>query len=246
MALLLVTVAVGGTLAALAFWSQARGERLLRGEAEEHLYFSHIAQANHELAFDNLRSVQDLLDECPDELRGWEWGYLKRRCRFEPRVLQGPEKGIRSISFSGDGAKLAAAGADGSILVFDLSTGGVQRIAAHSKYVFSVAIHPDGKHLASAGADKKVKLWELTTGKCLFETRGHAGDFAGVAYALAFSHDGKRLAYGSDEQTITVCDVANGAADFRTTGTRKARGSRRLQSRWEVTGNGKCWRDFWR
>jgi WD40 repeat protein len=200
-ATLMVAIAMGGTVAAIQFRRQ--------------LYFERIALANHELTFDNLRRVQELLAECPVALRGWEWDYLQRRCRFEPTVFQGPKEGIYSVAFSGDGTKLAAAGADGSILVFDVATGGVQTIRkAHSKTVFCVAFHPDGRHLASAGGDETVKLWDLTTQKVVFEETGHAGKYMGAAYALSFSSDGKRLAYGSDEATIRVCDVASGQTLF--------------------------------
>jgi WD40 repeat protein/serine/threonine protein kinase len=210
-ATLLVVIALGGTLASFAFRSQAQDEQLLRIEAEENLYFNRISLADRELAFDNLRRVQELLDKCPADLRGWEWGYLKRRCHFEPRELQGPEKGIYSIAFSPDSTTLAAGGEDGTILLFDESSGERRTIDAHPHYaVFSVAFHPDGRHLASAGADETVKLWDLTTRNEIFTRKGHAGQYTGTAHALAFSPDGRRLALGSDNETITVCDVVSG------------------------------------
>jgi WD40 repeat protein/serine/threonine protein kinase len=211
-ATLLVAIATGGTVAAIQFRRQAQ-------IAEENLYYERIALADHELAFDNLRRVQELLAECPVALRAWEWGYLQRRCRFEPTEFLGPEKGIYSVAFSADGAKLVAAGQDSSILIFDVATGGVQTLGnAHSKSIFCVALHPDGTQLASAGADKKVKLWDLTARKVVFEKSGHAGAYAGVTYALAFSPDGKRLAYGSDGETISMCDVASGETLFEMRG----------------------------
>jgi WD40 repeat protein/tRNA A-37 threonylcarbamoyl transferase component Bud32 len=212
-ATLLVAIAIGGTVTALQFQRQAQ-------VAEENLYYERIALAHHELAFDNLRRVQELLAECPVSLRGWEWGYLQRRCWFEPTVLRGPEKGLYSVAFSGDGAKLAAAGDDGKILVFDLTTGGRPTILTHSpsQYVFSVAFHPGGWYLASAGADKTVKLWDVQTQKVVFEKSGHAGDYMGTTYALAFSPDGQRLAFGSDKETISVCDVDSGKILFELRG----------------------------
>lgn len=212
---LLLSISMGGLIMGNYFRFQARQERLLRGEADENLYFNRISLADHELAFDDLHRAQELLDSCPERLKGWEWGYLKRRCRFEPAVFYGPAEGLNSVAFSHDGARLVAAGEDGTLSVFDVTTGQLQKkIQAHSKSVFSVACHPDGTYIASAGADNKVRLWNLATQKVLFEKNGHAGAYVGAAYALAFSPDGKRLAYGSDARTVTVCDVVSGERIF--------------------------------
>ena len=207
-------MALGATITAMVFRSQARNEYVLRSEAVENLYFSCISDAQHELESNNLRHALELLKECPEHLQDWEWSYLNRRCQIEPAVLPGPVQGMHSVTFSGDGTKLAAAGGDGSILIFDVNTGDKEEIKAHSDKVFSVAFHPDGNLLASAGADKNVKVWDLARERPLFEKSGRAGNFAGLAYALAFSHDGKRLAYGSDEQTIRVCTVPSGQRVF--------------------------------
>jgi WD40 repeat protein len=233
-ATLLVALGVGGTVAAFQFRFQARQEQSLRMDAEDNLYFNRISVADHELFFGNLRSVQDLLDKCPSTLRGWEWGYLQRRCRFEPTVFQGPERGINSVTFSPDGTKLAAGGNDGTILLFDLTHGGLQTMHAHPQSaVFCVAFHPDGQHVASAGADKSVKHWDLTTRKEVFQKDGHVGDYIGTAYALAYSPDGQRLAFGSDNETITVCDVGSQKTLF------EMRGHKRLAAAVAFSPDGK-------
>src|SRR5204863_7935713 len=48
-------------------------------------YFHRIALAERELSANNWDRAEELLDECPAHLRGWEWYYLKRR-RQAPQV----------------------------------------------------------------------------------------------------------------------------------------------------------------
>ena len=118
---------------------------------------------------DNLGRAQELLDECPPGLRQWEWYYLKRLCRLDPVILRDKAE-VNSVAFSPDGERLASAGGDGTVKVWNSRTGEVvQTLDANTDFVYSVAFHPDGKHLAAAGADRKVRVWDLTTGKAVFD-----------------------------------------------------------------------------
>ena len=104
----------------------------------------------------------------------------------------------RSVAFSPDGTRLASAGADGTVKVWDTTTGQeIRTFAGHTGRVWSVAFSPDGNWLASASEDRTVKLWDVATGqRATHSSRGTPSAVCGVA----FSPDGKWLASASDDR----------------------------------------------
>jgi WD40 repeat protein/serine/threonine protein kinase len=171
-------------------------------------YFHRITLAHQELLRDNLARARMHLDQCPVDLRHWEWHYLRRQCRFEPLVLRHKTQ-VNSLAFSPGGEWIAGAGGDGTIKVWSSRTGvEVQSFTAHTDAVYSVAFHRDGRYLASAGMDGKigmVKVWDWAMGQEKFADRSGADHNRGTAYCVAFSPDGQRLAAGNDG-AVTVWD----------------------------------------
>jgi hypothetical protein len=70
-------------------------------------YYLRIALAERELAANNLSRMQQLLDECPPELRGWVWHYLSR-LRYKNLAPLRHEAAVFCAVFSPDGRRIAA------------------------------------------------------------------------------------------------------------------------------------------
>ncbi|HUG93766.1 MAG TPA: hypothetical protein VML55_23255 [Planctomycetaceae bacterium] len=183
-------------------------EKTLEREQQE-ANFHRITLADRELSSDNLARTLKLLEACPEDLREWEWRYLMRLCRVEPLVLRDDAE-LNAVAFSPDGERLASAGGDGMVKIWNSKTGDLlQTFPAHSGSVDYVAFHPHSNHLATAGADLQVKVWDLTTGQELFRRPCHAVRSLGAAYTVAFRPpDGRLLAAGS-EGVVTLWDWEN-------------------------------------
>ena len=103
------------------------------------------------------------------------------------------ETGVWSpgLAFSPDERWIASGGRDGSLSLWDATTGSLQfSIPSHKKGVNAVAFHPAGRLLASAGNDGMVRLWESGSGSPVSEMIG--GSF-GIP-AIIFTSDGSGLA----------------------------------------------------
>jgi WD40 repeat protein/serine/threonine protein kinase len=174
-------------------------EKNAKEDLRQDAYFHRIDLVHNALSADNLGRALKFLGESPEDLRGWEWHYLMRLWRAETLVLRA-ETEVHGMAFGPDGERLASAGGDGTIKIWNSRTGKVmQPFPAHTDTVVSVAFHRDGKHLASRGADLTVKVWDLmATGQAVWTERCDAVRKFGSAYTVAFSPNGRLLATATD------------------------------------------------
>ncbi len=222
MAALVVVVTVLGVAGIAWKWREAsdraEAEAAAKGEAEEalgraefSLNLHRLALIERELSTGNVGRAEELLEECPERLRGLEWHILRRLSREGPRVLRGHKQWVLAVALSPDGRYAASAGVHnllfGELKLWDVDTG--KEVAATPvglEPAVDLAFSPDGRLLASAGAAGTVRLWEVPSGKPGRSLRGHQGPISGVA----FSPDGRRLASASMDGTVRVWEVASG------------------------------------
>ena len=77
------------------------------------------------------------------------------------RVPRGHNDEILAAAFHPDGTRLATAGRDGGVWLWDLARGEVvARLPGHSNYIWSLTFSPDGATRASGSGDGTVRLWD--------------------------------------------------------------------------------------
>jgi WD40 repeat protein len=88
------------------------------------------------------------------------------------QVLRGHTDNVFAVAFHPDGTRLASAGRDRAVWLWDLERGEeVARLPGHTKLVFSLAFSPDGATLASGSEDNTVRLWDTAPLKIRYQVR---------------------------------------------------------------------------
>jgi WD40 repeat protein len=178
-------------------------------------YFQRVALAEREWSAGNLSRAVDLLNDCPQDLRGWEWRYLKR---LHGRQVQPwrHDSSVYGCAISPDGGEIASIDHEGYITVWDsTSSRQLRRFRGHDETGWCVAFSPDGVRLASGDRSGNVKVWDARTAEEL-----RAWKMPGAASyidAIAFSPDGSRLAVANSREessnfssTTTLWDPLSG------------------------------------
>ena len=116
-----------------------------------------------------------------------------------------PQRRDHDVTYSPVGHLLAAGGSNGTVLLWNTSTGRSHTLKVPTPgLVRSVAFSPDG-HLLAASSNKSVVLFDVATDHRLGRplTTGSS-----IVYALAFSPDGQTVAAGGSEGQIVFFDPA--------------------------------------
>jgi WD40 repeat protein len=145
------------------------------------------------------------------------------------RAFGGKKEMVHVIVFSPDGKRLAAGDKGGAVQLWDPATGRLLPGGwQHLSTVHALAFSPDGQRLVSAGQDSTLRLWDLRAGKKIWdaEEKMDWGPPQGLRVrntginAVAFSPDGKTVAWGGHAGPVRLSDAATGKAG-RVLGTRQ-------------------------
>lgn len=134
--------------------------------------------------------------------QGESWVYLlDLEGKQVARVFKGYARLLWAVALSRDGKWLAAGGAGGTVLVWDVASGETKhRLDGTAPLVRAVAFAPDGKTLAAGEGSGAVRLWSVQDGKSEKMLQGHEGRVLG----LAWSPDGKTLASHGLDRTLRL------------------------------------------
>ena len=138
-------------------------------------------------------------------------------------TLRGHENLVYKVALSPDGRMLASTSADGTVLIWDITSGKLLRnlfnnwwTSLMSNYLLRsrkgpelpicVAWSPDNLVLASGHRDYTICLWNPETAELLRVLEGHTG----AINSIEWSPDRNILASGSDDNTIRLWNAETG------------------------------------
>ncbi len=204
----MLALIVVGTLASLAVVTRLWLDSVAaRAALEEEAYADRIALADREIAAGRVGRAEELLEECPDRLRGWEWHHLTRRGEAQTLPRQGPPSMIAVLAYSPDGRWLASVGEDGCLIVRDSRAGAVRFSARDPGLVpaSSVAYREDGRSLLVGTSGGDLIERDATTGA---ETSRRPLHVRAIR-RIAPSPDGLRVATAGDDRTVRILDATS-------------------------------------
>ncbi|MDX2231299.1 MAG: serine/threonine-protein kinase [Leptolyngbyaceae cyanobacterium bins.349] len=131
-------------------------------------------------------------------------GSSNRRCLL---TLTGHSRWVTAVAVSPDGKRLASAGLDDAIKIWNLDSGELLlTLRGHTKPVNCLAISPDCQILVSGSDDHTLKIWNLATGSMLQTLHGHSRDVNSVVIHAG----GQLLASGSEDRTARLWRLGTG------------------------------------
>ena len=185
--------------------------KLAEERAEDYrrsLYFNRIALADVSYRDGHIRRLRELLELCPEDLRGWEWYRLNHISDGALMTLRGHSDEVSGMAVSPDGKRIVSGSLDKTVKVWDATTcAELMTLRGHGRGINLVAFSPDGKRIVSGSKDKTIKIWDAATGAELMTLRGH-DDWVGGA---SFRPDGRRIVSSGKDSTVRVWDGSTGA-----------------------------------
>ncbi len=125
--------------------------------------------------------------------------------------LHGPDGAAYGLTLEPKGVRVATAGADGLVKIWDVLTGKMTHLfRGHAGWAWGVAFSPDGTRLASAGLDGMIRIWNASAeaDADLDRPLKTLGGHDGAVFGVAFSPDGSKLASAGSDATVRIWNLA--------------------------------------
>ena len=177
------------------------------------LYAAHMNLAEDAWLAGNDGRLTDLLERhLPQpgqaDLRGWDWDYLRGQSRILT-TIDCKHHPLLSLAWSPDGRSLAGATFMG-IQIWDPQTG--NKTCTLDQPAHWLAWHPDGRRLAATErSEPEIVVWDVVDRRKVLTLGGRSQGYAGTILRIAWSRDGRRLAFATTDNHIEIWNVANAA-----------------------------------
>jgi WD40 repeat protein len=130
---------------------------------------------------------------------------------------------VIAVDWEPDGTRIASAGADGTVRIWDAETGhtlltyrGHTRLLSKINLpptIYFIAWSPEGLRIISSGDGAAIYIWNATTGQTLTQYQKHSGVLSNV-FTAVWSPDGKCIASACSnigmDKTIHIWDALTG------------------------------------
>ncbi len=188
------------------------------------LYVSDMSLAAQAARTGDTRQERELLERhqpAPgkEDLRGFEWHYLRQRNQAEQRELEVLPTSLYFVCYSEDGSLLVTAGQDATLRFYDALAGEPQgTLPTGQGEVNGVAFIAGQQRLASAGDDGSVRIWDLATRQEVLNIAAHPAR----AYQVVVAPRLNLLVTCGDEPVVRLWDLDDGHSRGQLEGHAKA------------------------
>lgn len=130
-----------------------------------------------------------------------------------PELLLPHDAEVSVVKWSPDGARIATASADGTVRLWDATTGKlIGEPLPHEADVRNLEWSPDSTRIAtSLWYNDTIRIWNVASGRPAIEPMKHEGRYE--VYSLEWSPDGRRIVTASEN--ARVWDAATGKRIFQ-------------------------------
>jgi eukaryotic-like serine/threonine-protein kinase len=167
-------------------------------------YANSVQLAASEYREGTVKRAREILDNCPNDLRAWEWHYLDHISDESIMTLHANAGPVHSIDLSSNGEKLVAGNKDGTLTIWNLKDGAdVVTLKGHERRVYSVAFGPNDGQIVSGDIDGKIKIWDTRQETEIATLHG----LTSTVMTVSFSPNGERILSRSADDTIRLWDA---------------------------------------